>query len=155
MQGGFQRGTDVPLCVVAGVGFIGEGPHRKGPAPMRFFGYFLSAQKVTRVRAGEARELSNRMAVPGEEKCFSPARPAIRESALHRPDAQAQNDQKRWGQGAKPPKNLRYLSILDIKHLPLEKRPQPVLLAAGDEHLSVPQAVEDELLPLAVPLPEH
>ena len=72
-RGGIQRGTGVPLCVVAGVGFIGEGPHRKGPAPMRFFGYFLSAQKVTRVRAGEARELSNRMAVPGEEKCFSPA----------------------------------------------------------------------------------
>ena len=47
MQGGFQRGTDVPLCVVAGVGSIGEGPHRKGPAPVRVFGYFLHEQKVT------------------------------------------------------------------------------------------------------------
>ena len=47
-RGGIQRGTGVPLCVVVGVGFIGEGPHRKGPAPMRLFGYFLSAQKVTR-----------------------------------------------------------------------------------------------------------
>ena len=47
MLGGFQRGR-CPLWVVAGVGFIGEGPHRKGPAPMRLFGYFLSVQKVTR-----------------------------------------------------------------------------------------------------------
>ena len=45
--GGIQRGR-CPLCVVVGVGFIGEGPHRKGPFPMRFFGYFLSVQKVTR-----------------------------------------------------------------------------------------------------------
>ena len=44
--GGIPKGAS-PLCVVAGVGFIGEGPHRKGPAPMRLFGYFLSAQKVT------------------------------------------------------------------------------------------------------------
>ena len=46
--GGIQRGAFTPLCVVAGVGFIGEGPHRKGPAPMRVFGYFLHEQKVTR-----------------------------------------------------------------------------------------------------------
>ena len=45
--GGIPKGAS-PLCVVAGEGYIGEGPHRKGPAPMRLFGYFLSAQKVTR-----------------------------------------------------------------------------------------------------------
>ena len=47
---------------------------------MRVFGYFLHEQKVTRVWAGEAQEPSNRMAIPGEEKCLSPTRPAIRES---------------------------------------------------------------------------
>ena len=46
MLGGIPKGAS-PLCVVAGVGFIGEGPHRKGPAPMRVFGYFLHEQKVT------------------------------------------------------------------------------------------------------------
>ena len=40
--------TRAPLCVVAGVGFIREGPHRKGPSLVRLFGHFLSAQKVTR-----------------------------------------------------------------------------------------------------------
>src|SRR5699024_821152 len=44
--GGIPKGAS-PLCVVVGEGYIGEGPHRKGPAPMRLFGYFLSAQKVT------------------------------------------------------------------------------------------------------------
>ena len=43
--GGIQRGACAPLCVVAGVGYIGEGPHRKGPSPMRLFGDFLSAYK--------------------------------------------------------------------------------------------------------------
>ena len=46
--GGIQRGACAPLCVVAGVGFIREGPHRKGPSLVRLFGHFLSAQKVTR-----------------------------------------------------------------------------------------------------------
>ena len=32
--GGIPKGAS-PLCVVAGVGSIGEGPHRKGPSPMR------------------------------------------------------------------------------------------------------------------------
>ena len=45
-RGGIQRGTGVPLCVVAGVGYIGEGPHRKGPAPMRAFAYFSHEGKV-------------------------------------------------------------------------------------------------------------
>src|SRR5699024_555527 len=45
--GGKPKGAS-PLCVVAGEGYIGEGPHRKGPAPMRVFGYFLHEQKVTR-----------------------------------------------------------------------------------------------------------
>ena len=42
------RGAGAPLCVVAGVGFIGEGPHRKGPAPMRPFAYFSGEGKVGR-----------------------------------------------------------------------------------------------------------
>ena len=36
----------------------------------RVFGYFLHEQKVTRVRAGEAREPSNRMAPTREKKMF-------------------------------------------------------------------------------------
>ena len=55
--GGFQRGACAPLCVVVGEGSIREGPHRKGPSLMRFFGHFLSAQKVTQVWAGEAQDL--------------------------------------------------------------------------------------------------
>ena len=61
--GGFQRGAGAPLCVVADEGVTGEKPHRKGFSPVRVFGYFLHEQKVTRVRAGEAREPSNRLAV--------------------------------------------------------------------------------------------
>ena len=45
--------------------------------PMRAFGYFSHEGKVTRVRAGKAREPSNRIAaIRGKETCFSPARPA-------------------------------------------------------------------------------
>ena len=58
--------------------------------PMRVFGYFLHEQKVTRVRAGKAREVPNRMAPIREKKCFSPTRPAMGESVLHRPDALGQ-----------------------------------------------------------------
>ena len=54
------RGADAPLCVVAGEGYIGEGPHRKGPFPMRFFGYFLSVQKVTRGSGPEVPVVSKR-----------------------------------------------------------------------------------------------
>ena len=44
---GIPKGAS-PLCVVVGVGFIGEGPHRKGPAPMRAFAYFSHERKVGR-----------------------------------------------------------------------------------------------------------
>ena len=47
MLGGIQRGR-CPLCVVVGVGYIGEGPHRKGPFPMRAFAYFSHERKVGR-----------------------------------------------------------------------------------------------------------
>ena len=78
--GGFQRWAGAPLCVVAEEGVTGEKPHRKGFSLVCPFGDFYDKGKVTRVRAGEARELSNRMAVTGEEKCFSPTRPAMGES---------------------------------------------------------------------------
>ena len=45
-MGDSTRGAGAPLCVVAGVGFIGEGPHRKGPFPMRAFAYFSHEGKV-------------------------------------------------------------------------------------------------------------
>src|SRR5699024_2504652 len=45
--GGIPKGAS-PLCVVAGVGYIGEGPHRNGPFPMRPFAYFSGEGKVGR-----------------------------------------------------------------------------------------------------------
>ena len=52
-MGDSTRGAGAPLCVVAGVGFIGEGPHRKGPAPMRPFAYFSGEGKVGRGTGAE------------------------------------------------------------------------------------------------------
>ena len=51
--GGNPKGAS-PLCVVVGEGYIGEGPHRKGPAPMRPFGYFSGEGKVPRGTGPEA-----------------------------------------------------------------------------------------------------
>ena len=65
----------------------------------------MHEQKVTRVRAGKAQEPSNRMAITGEEKCFSPTRPAMGESVpigamrWHRAI-------KARGTGAEPPKEV-------------------------------------------------
>ena len=39
--------------VVAGVGSIREGPHRKGPSLVRLFGYFFGVEKVTRGTGAE------------------------------------------------------------------------------------------------------
>ena len=61
-------------------GSRGRNPIERVFPSVRFFGYFLSAQKVTRIRAGEAREPSNRMAAIRGKKFFSPARPAMGES---------------------------------------------------------------------------
>ena len=61
-------------------GSRGRNPIERVSPSVRFFGYFLSAQKVTRVRAGEAREPSNRMAAIRGKKFSSPARPAMGES---------------------------------------------------------------------------
>ena len=60
---------------------------------MRPFAYFSGEGKVGRVWAGKAQEVTTRMAAIRETKCFSPTRPAMGESALHRPDALAQTDQ--------------------------------------------------------------
>ena len=60
MLGGNPKGAGAPLCVVVGVGYIGEGPHRKGPFPLRFLGYFLSVQKVTRGSGAEPLIVSKR-----------------------------------------------------------------------------------------------
>ena len=51
--GGIQRGACAPLCVVAGVGSIREGPHRKGPSLMRPFAYFSGEGKVGRGTGAE------------------------------------------------------------------------------------------------------
>ena len=77
--GGFQRGACAPLCVVAGEGYIREGPHRKGPSLMRFFGHFLSAQKVTRVWAGEAQDLRGTGVKPPKNEVWGPSAPRINE----------------------------------------------------------------------------
>ena len=96
--GGNPKGAS-PLCVVAGEGYIGEGPHRKGPAPMRVFGYFLHEQKVTRGPGVKPPKLpgsgAGGPAMFRKETCFIPTRPAIRESALHRRHALAQRHLER------------------------------------------------------------
>src|SRR5699024_8280344 len=56
--GGFQRGARAPLCVVAGVGSIGEGPQRKGPSVMRPFAYFSGEGKVGRGTGAEPPKFS-------------------------------------------------------------------------------------------------
>src|SRR5699024_9358141 len=102
LAGGIPKGAS-PLCVVVGGGFLrGRGSRNTLPLK-RVFVYFLHEQQVTRVRAGKAREPSNRMAITGEEKCFSPTRPAIGESQ--------RIGAMRWhraikarGTGAEPPK---------------------------------------------------
>ena len=73
--GGIQRGACAPLCVVVGEGYIREGPHRKGPSLMRFFGHFLSAQKVTRVWAGEAQDLRGTEVKPPKNEVWGPKGP--------------------------------------------------------------------------------
>src|SRR5699024_11329493 len=54
--------TGVQTCALPIWGSRGRNPIERVSPSVRFFGYFLSAQKVTRIRAGEAREPSNRMA---------------------------------------------------------------------------------------------
>ena len=47
-MGDSTRGAGAPLCVVVGEGSTGEGPHRKGPSPVRAFAYFSHEGKVGR-----------------------------------------------------------------------------------------------------------
>src|SRR5699024_585162 len=102
--GGFQRGACAPLCVVAGEGSIGEGPHRKGPSPMRFFGYFLSVQKVTRVWAGEAQEPPNRtVAIRKKNVSLPPARRQANPSASV--PCAGTGASKKWGSGGEAPES--------------------------------------------------
>ena len=86
--GGFQRGQ-CPLCVVAEEGVTGEKPHRKGFSLRAPFCLLFRRGKSRSGYGGEAPEKFR------EETCFSPTRPAIRESALYRPDAPAQKHQNR------------------------------------------------------------
>ena len=108
-----KEGAAAPSLVVAGEGYIREGPHRKGPSLMRFFGHFLSAQKVTRgmgpgrphtpgVRGRNPRKPSTRMAPIRKKKYFFPTHPPMGESALHRPDVPAQAKRKRGCGGSTP-----------------------------------------------------
>ena len=56
-------------------GSRGRNPIERVSPPVRAFAYFSHEGKVTRVRAGKAREPSNRIAaIRGKETCFSPAR---------------------------------------------------------------------------------
>ena len=77
--GGFQRGTGVPLCVVAGGGFLrGRGSRNTLPLK-RAFGYFSHERKVTR---GPGAEPPQRLRAESQRlggEMFLP-RPAARES---------------------------------------------------------------------------
>ena len=48
LAGVSKGGAGAPLCVVVGEGSTGEGPHRKGPSPVRAFAYFSHEGKVGR-----------------------------------------------------------------------------------------------------------
>ena len=48
-----KEGAAAPSLVVVGVGYIREGPHRKGPSLMRLFGHFFGVEKVTRGTGAE------------------------------------------------------------------------------------------------------
>ena len=48
-----KEGAAAPSLVVAGEGYIREGPHRKGPSLVRLFGYFFGVEKVTRGTGAE------------------------------------------------------------------------------------------------------
>ena len=78
--GDSKGGQASPFASSRKRGSRGRNPIERVSPSVRFFGYFLSAQKVTRVRAGEAREPSNRIAAICGKKFFSPARPAMGES---------------------------------------------------------------------------
>ena len=85
--GGFQRGTGVPLCVVVEEGVTGEKPHRKGFSLRACF-WLLFARAKSNSGCGAESPIKFR-----KETCFVTTRPAMGESALHRPDALAQTDQ--------------------------------------------------------------
>ena len=94
-----KRGRAPPFVSSRKRGSRGRNPIERVSPSVRVFGYFLHEQKVTQ---GPGLKAPN---VPGyggeapekfrEETCFSPTRPAIRESALHQPDAPAQKHQNR------------------------------------------------------------
>ena len=70
-----------PLCVVAGVVYIGEGPHRKGPLPYAVFWLLFVRTKSNPGSGGGApAKAASRIAAIRGEKCFSPACPAAHES---------------------------------------------------------------------------
>ena len=94
-----KRGRAPPFVSSRKRGSRGRNPIERVSPSVRVFGYFLHEQKVTQ---GPGLKAPN---VPGsgggapekfrKEICFSPTRPAIRESALHQPDAPAQKHQNR------------------------------------------------------------
>ena len=85
--GGFQRGAGAPFCVVADEGVTGGKPHRKGFSLRACF-WLLFARAKSNSGCGAESPIKFR-----KETCFVPTRPAMGESALHRPDALAQTDQ--------------------------------------------------------------
>ena len=86
MLGGFQRGR-APFVSSRG-GFTGGDPIESFSLRACFWLLFARA-KSNPGYGGEAPEKFRK------EICFSPTRPAIRESALHQPDAPAQKHQNR------------------------------------------------------------
>ena len=128
--GGFQRGTGVPLCVVAGVGYIGEGPHRKGPLPYAVF-WLLFVRTKSNPGYGAGGPESHRITqYLFGEKCFSPTRPAIRESALHRPDAPAPTHPGKENQNSAVPTvrgwgSTSRMLLTPVRYMTIRSKPRP------------------------------
>ena len=91
-----------PLCVVAEEGVTGEKPHRKGFSLRAVF-WLLFVRTKSNPGCGAGSPIRFR-----KETCFSPPRPAMGESALHRPDALAQRHQNR-GVGPEGPEGKVYI----------------------------------------------
>ena len=128
--GGFQRGAGAPLCVVAEEGVTGEKPHRKGFSSRACF-WLLFARAKSNPGYGAGGPESHRITqYLFGEKCFSPTRPAIRESALHRPDAPAPTHPGKENQNSAVPTvrgwgSTSRMLLTPVRYMTIRSKPRP------------------------------
>ena len=102
---GVSKGGRAPPFVSSRMrGTRGRNPIERVSPSVRVFAYFFHEEKVGRGPGVKPREPPNRMAAIREKKCFSPTRPAIRESQPI--GAMRWHRQNETGCEAEGPKNL-------------------------------------------------